>query len=59
MLDDLKNCLLKLKELETSSENHGRIGIDIIGDSRRNLEKLEKDLESQIEKVKNNISELP
>lgn len=59
MLDDLKICLLKLKELETSSQEHGRIGIDIIEDSRRNLENLEKNLESQIEKIQNNFPQVP
>ncbi len=57
MLDDLKNCLAKLKELETSSEENGRIGIDVIKGSKENLEKLEKNLENQIEKLQNNFPE--
>lgn len=57
VLDDLKNCLEKIKELETSSEENGRIGIDVIKDSKENLEKLEKNLENQIEKLQNNFPE--
>ena len=38
VLDDLKNCLTKIKELETSSEENGRIGIGVIKNSRKNLE---------------------
>jgi hypothetical protein len=55
VLDDLKNCLEKVKELETSSVENGRIGIDIIKNSRKNLEELRVDLEKQIEKLQNNI----
>jgi hypothetical protein len=57
VLDDLKDCLAKLKELETSSKENGRIGIDVIKDSKENLEKLEKNLENQIEKLQNNFPE--
>ena len=55
VLDDLKNCLEKIKELETSSEENGRIGIGVIKNSRKNLEELKIDLEKQIEKLQNNI----
>lgn len=55
VLDDLKNCLEKIKELETSSEENGRIGIGVIKNSRKNLEELRVDLEKQIEKLQNNI----
>lgn len=34
---------------------NGRIGIDIIKNSRKNLEELRVDLEKQIEKLQNNI----
>jgi len=43
--------------LETSSEENGRIGIDVIKGSKENLEKLEKNLENQIEKLQNNFPE--
>ena len=55
VLDDLKNCWTKIKELETSSEENGRIGIGVIKNSRKNLEELKIDLEKQIEKLQNNI----
>jgi hypothetical protein len=55
VLDDLKDCLSKIKDLETSSEENGKIGIDLIKDSRENLEKLRVDLEKQIEKFQNNF----
>jgi hypothetical protein len=55
VLDDLKDCLSKIKDLETSSEENGKIGIDLIKDSRENLEKLKVDLEKQIEKFQNNF----
>jgi hypothetical protein len=54
-LDDLKDCLSKIKDLETSSEENGKIGIGLIKDSRENLEKLRVDLEKQIEKFQNNL----
>jgi hypothetical protein len=55
ILDDLKDCLSKIKDLETSSEENGKIGIGLIKDSRENLEKLRVDLEKQIEKFQNNL----
>jgi hypothetical protein len=55
ILDDLKDCLSKIKDLETSSEENGKIGIGLIKDSRENLEKLRVDLEKQIEKFQNNF----
>lgn len=55
VLDDLKDCLAKIKELETSSEENGKIGIGIIKDSRKNLENLRIDLEKQIRKFQNNF----
>ena len=57
VLDDLKDCLAKIKELETSSEEHGKIGIETIRNSRINLEKLRLNLEDQIEKLQNNSPE--
>jgi hypothetical protein len=51
----LKNCLEKIKELETSSEENGKIGIETIRNSRKNLEELRVNLEKQIEKLQNNI----
>jgi hypothetical protein len=56
-LDDLKDCLNKIQELETSSIENGKIGIDIIKDSRENLEQLRKNLEDQIAKLQNNLPE--
>jgi len=53
----LKVCLTKIKELETSSEEHGKIGIDTIRNSRKNLEQLRLNLENQIEKLQNNSPE--
>jgi len=47
--------LEKIKELETSSEENGRIGIETIKNSRKNLEELRVNLEQQIEKLQNNI----
>jgi hypothetical protein len=47
--------LEKLKELETSSKENGRIGIETIKDSRENLEKLKNNLENEIEKFQNNF----
>ena len=57
VLDDLKVCLTKIKELETSSEEHGKIGIETIRNSRKNLEQLRLNLEDQIEKLQNNTPE--
>jgi hypothetical protein len=56
-LDDLKDCLEKIKELETSSEENGKIGIETIRNSRKNLDELRVNLEQQIEKLQNNIPE--
>jgi len=53
----LKDCLTKIKELETSSEENGKIGIETIRNSRKNLEELRVNLEQQIEKLQNNIPE--
>jgi hypothetical protein len=53
----LKVCLAKIKELETSSEEHGKIGIETIRNSRKNLEQLRLNLENQIEKLQNNSPE--
>jgi hypothetical protein len=50
----LKNCLEKIKELETSSEENGKIGIETIRNSRKNLDELRANLEQQIEKLQNN-----
>jgi hypothetical protein len=55
----LKDCLGKLKELETSSLENGRIGIDVIKDSKENLEKLRINLENQIKKFQNNFPDQP
>jgi hypothetical protein len=55
VLDDLKTCLDKLTELETSSLENGRIGIEVIKGSRENLEKLKTSLENQIEKFQKNL----
>jgi hypothetical protein len=41
--------------LETSSEEHGKIGIETIRNSRKNLDELRINLEQQIEKLQNNI----
>jgi len=43
--------------LETSSQENGKIGIDVIKNSRENLEDLEKNLENQIKKLQNNLPE--
>jgi hypothetical protein len=48
--------LEKIKELETSSEENGKIGIETIRNSRKNLEELRVNLENQIEKFQNNVS---
>jgi hypothetical protein len=53
----LKVCLGKIKELETSSEENGKIGIETIRNSRKNLEQLRLNLEDQIEKLQNNSHE--
>jgi hypothetical protein len=53
----LKVCLAKIKDLETSSEEHGQIGIETIRNSRKNLEQLRLNLEDQIEKLQNNSPE--
>jgi hypothetical protein len=55
VLDDLNLCLNKLEELETSSEENGKIGIRVIRDSRENLEKLRKNIEKELEKLQNNL----
>jgi len=47
--------LEKIKELETSSEENGKIGIETIRNSRKNLEELRVNLENQIEKFQNNV----
>jgi hypothetical protein len=56
-LDDLKDCLNKIEQLETSSVENGKIGIETIKDSRENLEQLRKNLEDQIKKLQNNFPE--
>jgi hypothetical protein len=43
--------------LETSSEEHGKIGIETIRNSRKDLEQLRLNLENQIEKLQNNSPE--
>jgi multidrug efflux pump subunit AcrB len=48
-------CLSKLEELETSSEENGKIGIRIIKNSRENLEQLRKNIEQELEKLQNNF----
>jgi hypothetical protein len=53
----LKDCLIKIKELETSSKEHGKIGIETIRNSRKNLEQLRLNLEEQIKKLQNNSPE--
>ena len=51
----MEEALVKLKELETSSEENGKIGIETIRNSRKNLDELRINLEQQIEKLQNNI----
>jgi len=43
--------------LETSSKEHGKIGIDTIRNSRKNLEQLKVNLENQLQKLQNNLPE--
>jgi len=43
--------------LETSSHENGKIGIETIRNSRKNLEELRANIEQQIEKLQNNIPE--
>jgi hypothetical protein len=50
----LRDCLKKIKELETSSKENGKIGIETIRNSRKNLDELRANLEQQIEKLQNN-----
>ncbi len=57
VLDDLNDTLNKLKELETSSKENGKIGIKVIEDSRKNLEQLRASLEEQIKNLQNNFPE--
>jgi hypothetical protein len=47
--------LSKLKELETSSEENGKIGIEVIEKSKENLEQLRVTIEQQIKKLQNNF----
>jgi len=53
----LKDCLAKVGELETSSKEHGKIGIETIRNSRKNLEQLKVNLEKQLLKLQNNLPE--
>lgn len=57
ILDDVKEALEKLKNLETSSKENGKIGIGVIKDSRKNLEQLRASLENQIKGLQNNLPE--
>jgi hypothetical protein len=43
--------------LETSSKEHGKIGIETIRNSRKNLEQLKVNLEKQLLKLQNNLPE--
>jgi hypothetical protein len=53
----LKDCLIKIEELETSSKEHGKIGIETIRNSRKDLEQLRVNLEKQLQKLQNNLPE--
>jgi hypothetical protein len=43
--------------LETSSKEHGKIGIETIRNSRKDLEQLRVNLEKQLQKLQNNLPE--
>jgi hypothetical protein len=46
-----------MEELETSSKEHGKIGIETIRNSRKDLEQLKGNLEKQLLKLQNNLPE--
>ena len=58
VLDDLESSIAKLEELETSSEENGKIGIGTIRESKGKLEKLREDIKREIEKLRNNFPEI-
>jgi hypothetical protein len=41
--------------LETSSQENGKIGIEVIEKSRKNLEQLKTSIENEIKKLQNNF----
>jgi hypothetical protein len=46
-----------MEDLETSSKEHGKIGIETIRNSRKDLEQLRVNLEKQLQKLQNNLPE--
>jgi hypothetical protein len=53
----LVKAIGNLKELETSSQNRGKIGLKTIKNSIENLEMVAGDIENQIQVLKNNFTE--
>jgi hypothetical protein len=51
----LEKVLVKIKQLETSSLENGKIGITSIKNSRENLEQLKGSIENEIKKLQNNF----